>query len=138
MEVTPRRTFLFLGAMVVGTGVLAVAVEAAGKGVALAVATAAIAAMVLSYVSMIVILVRGYADGDTTGEHATERVRRRSFIHMLVAFTMPYVVVAAHPWGIASIAVGFGVLVACQAVLLHVTIILQVLDGRRRRRARSS
>jgi hypothetical protein len=122
--------FLFLGAAAVATGMLSVGLEAAGRSVALGVAIAALAAMVLSYVRMAVMIMRAYGD-----EQAAERVRRYSPMHMAIVFAAPLVVTAAWPWGPASVAVGFAALMVCQFVFLHVGVAVTLVRQRRARRA---
>jgi hypothetical protein len=127
--VRSRTVLLSYAAIAVSAALLAVALEPASQGARLAVALAAIAALVLSYVSIGAAALRAYRD------EAAGPSQRRSLAHLLIVAGTPLVVFAAHPWGIASVAVGFGVLAVCQVVFLHVTLVVAFALKRRARQA---
>lgn len=126
MDPIRRRIVLALGAAVIATPLLAAGLDAAGDGIALGVAIAALAALVLSYVRFSIVAMRAFGDED-----ATERVRRAGRIHIPVVFAAPLVVTAAWAWGPASVAVGFGALMLCQILFMHFFLIIGVAMRRR-------
>jgi len=131
MNVTPGRIFGLVIAAVVSMDVLSAALRAAGKGVALGVAIAALAAMVLSYVRIAVLVVRAHGD-----ERQAKRVRAAARVHMAVMCGGPLVVSVARPWGDVSIAIGFGAMMLLQVVFLHWIVVAGMVLQRRARRTR--
>ena len=126
-----HRVLTYFALAVVALAVLAAVLEAAGHGAQLGVAIAALVLLVASYARIGVIVLRAAGDED-----ARERVRRlRVSSHIPFMFGAPYVVAAAHPWGMASLAVGFGAMIVCHVVFLHWTIIVGFVMSRRRRAA---
>jgi hypothetical protein len=128
MDMRLRYLLGLAGLTIVGM-VLAVAIEAAGRGVAVAVAVAAISVLVASYVWIGLLTVRAIGD-----EEAIERARHGSRTHIPIMFGAPLVVLAAHPWGLASFAVAIGALVVCQLLFLHAMIVAGLIRQRRTRR----
>jgi hypothetical protein len=112
----------------VGMVVLAAVLDAAGKDAAVAVAVAAIAVLIASYVWLGVVVVRAFGDAD-----AMNRVRRRGRTHIAIMFGTPLVLVAAHPWGMATVALA-GVMFLCQSLFTHAMIVAGLIMQRRARR----
>jgi hypothetical protein len=132
MDVSPRHLAGVVGLAVVGMGVLSAAIAAAGRGVAIAVAVTAIAVLVASYVWMGLVAVQaGRQRARSLGDEDTSDRARHLRAHLSIVFGMPLVVIAAHPWGMATIAVAFGVMVACQVVFLHALIVAGLILRRR-------
>jgi putative flippase GtrA len=109
--------------------VVAVLTEAAGQDVAVAVAIAAIAALVASYVRIGLLTLRSLGQPD-----ATERMERRGRAHLLIMLGAPLVVLAARPWGMATIAVA-GAMFLCQPLFLHAMVVAGLLRQRRAHRS---
>ena len=131
----PQRILLYMVLGGVALGVVAALIEEAGHGVALAVAIAGLAALVGSYVSIGVAGVRIAKRIAAGEEDGRERLQRRVPIHMAIVVGGPGLVCAAHPWGMASIAVAAGARVLCQVVYLHATIVAGLILRRRARTA---
>jgi hypothetical protein len=129
IKVTTERIYGLMVAAVLGTAVLAVAMQAAGKDVGLGVAIAALTAMVLSYARMAVLAVRAYGD-----EHAVKRVRTSAPRHMAVQLGGPLVVTAAGPWGVLSPVIGFGAMMFLQVIFMHWIVVAGMIVQRRARR----
>jgi hypothetical protein len=126
--VRPRHVALVVGLVIVVVPVLAALIEGAGKSVAVAVAVAAIAVLVASYVWTVLLTVRSFGVED-----ASERLQRRGRAHILIMLGTPVVVIAAHPWGVATFAVVGGLLV-CQLLFVHAMIVAGLILQRRARR----
>jgi hypothetical protein len=130
MDVRPRHIALFTVLAVVGVGLLSSLIEAAGQDVALAVAIAAIALLVASYVWAVLTAVRSPGP-----EHASEVLQRRARVLIPVQIATPLVVLAAHPWGIATLPVAFGVLFVCHLLFIHALLVAGFILQRRARQA---
>jgi len=129
MDVRPRHLFLFTVLAVLLFAVLSVLLEAARKGVALAVALAAIAALVGSYLATWILAFRSLGRED-----AKERMERRARVHFAIMCGMPLVIIAARPWGPVSFAVAGGVLMVCQFLSIHAMLVTGLVHRRRARR----
>jgi hypothetical protein len=125
IDVRPRHIALLAGLAIVVLPALAVLIEAAGKGVAVAVA--AIATLVASYVRIGRLTVHSFGDED-----ARERVQRAGRAHILIMLGTPLVLIAAHPWGMATFAVAGAVLI-CQVLFVHAMIVAGLILQRRAR-----
>jgi hypothetical protein len=133
MVENPRKFVLIaMATMVFVVPVLYTAFDAAGQDVRLAGAIGVLAALAVSTVLTIALMVR-VAKGGTDEETSKRLMLRRAKWHGPILFATPLFVYAAHPWGLASIAVGAGALVACQAITLHAAIIVGVLFRKRAR-----
>jgi hypothetical protein len=134
----PRKTVLMMmGALLVLTPALAVAIEAAGHDVAVGVTFAAIAVLVISYGRIGVAMTRGFTQSETEQKESVARINRWVRFHMFVVLGFPLVVMAAHPWGIETIVVAAGGL-AAQGMFLNVMVLAGHLAKRRAQRAQSS
>ena len=125
MELSPRRFALLL---VVAVGLVAVLYQligAAGHGVALAVAVTALAVLVAVYVGAGLLMLRALRD-----QRARELLQRRGQMPVLVMLATPLILIAAHPWGAATMVVGLGVMLACQ-FFLHAMVVVVAIRGRR-------
>jgi hypothetical protein len=129
MDLRLRHIALFGGLSAVGMILIAMVVDTAGHGVALAVAVTAIAILVGSYVRVGLLVMRAYRDEDTR----KLALHRRTRVHLPIMFGAPLVVMAAHPWGVASFAVAMGGLMLCQVVFLHWMIVAGLILRRRAR-----
>jgi hypothetical protein len=126
MAVRPRTIALLAGlgiAVVVATSAL---VEAAGHEAAVAVALAAIALLIGSYVSTVVIAVRSFGKED-----ARDRMLRWGRVQLVFMFITPLVLIAAHPWGMATFAV-LGAVLILQPLFAHGMVIVGLIVQRRR------
>lgn len=134
MQFSWRHVEIFVGLAVGVTAVLAVVLEAAGEDVQLAVAVAAIAVLVASYASIGLLAVRLFRGRSAEDEEAGRRaLRRRTRVHFPILLATPLVILAAHPWGMASVAVAFGILGVGQALFLHVMLVVGFILKRRAR-----
>ena len=128
MEVRKRTIGLLAVAVLVAWPALYVLFEAADRTVGLAVAIAAIAVLVGSYVSVATLVVRAAGD-----EQASERIRSLRFrAHIPIMLIAPMVIMAAHPWGMATVAVAAGLLALCHWFFLHAMFIVAFVLHRRR------
>jgi hypothetical protein len=130
MRIRRRHVALYLGLAITVVPLLALLLEEAGHGVALAVAIAALAAVPVSYALIGLAIIRSYGHEDAN----KREMQRRARAHIPIMFGMPLVVIAAHPWGLASGAVALMAMFLCQGLFLH-TIIVTGLILRRRDRA---
>jgi hypothetical protein len=129
MEVSRRKmTLAVLGPVAVAVP-LAAALATLGKAVALAIAVVAIVALVASEVCAGLLTLSPLEDEDA----ARRALWFFPHVHAPVVLGAPFVVFAAHPWGLASAAVGPGALVACQAFIV---VPMTVVGSIRRQRAR--
>jgi hypothetical protein len=128
MDVRPRQIALLAGLAIVVALAIAALTEAAGKAAAVAIAVAAVAVLVASYVWIGLLTVRSRGD-----EGARERVRRWGRAHILIMLGAPLVVIAAHPWGMATIVVA-GAVLLCQLVFVHTVIAVGLILRRRARK----
>ena len=87
MESRGRNVSLVLAAIAIGTPALAVALDAAGEGVALVLAIAALVLLVLSYALLAARVFRLHGD-----ERAEEKARAAGRLHMPVMIGAPFVV----------------------------------------------
>jgi hypothetical protein len=99
--------------------------HAAGKGVAVAATVVALAMVVTAYVGSALLILR--LPGD---QRAEELLRRWGSAPVVIMFGASLVVIAAHPWGIATAAVGLGVMFASQ-LSIHAAIVVVALRQRR-------
>jgi hypothetical protein len=118
MDSSPPRIALLAGLAVVGVAVLWVAIDAAGRDVAVAVAAAAIAVLVASYVRRGLVAVRSFGDED-----ACESLRRMALAHVRIMLATPLVLIAAHPWGPATVVAAFGVVGVCHFLFFYTMIV---------------
>jgi hypothetical protein len=126
MDVRPRHVALLAGMAIVIVIALRALIETAGKGVAVTVLVAALAALVVSYVWTAVLTMRLIGRED-----AKARLLRRGRAHILMMLGMPLVLIAAHPWGLATFAIGGGILVVCQVILSHGMVVAAFILRRR-------
>lgn len=96
--------------------------------VRLALALAALVALPASFASRLLAALRA-ARARQSGEQVQVRIRA----HVAIMAIAPLVVMGAHPWGTASIAVAFGALVLCQVLFLHALIVAGLIMQRRAR-----
>jgi predicted MFS family arabinose efflux permease len=114
MDARLRSAALIVGSIVAAAVAVALLVEATGKGVALATAVAAIVACIAVTLRVVLLLVRAAGD-----PNASERLRRFRFgPHVGILVGAPIIVAAAHPWGVASAAVGGTLLLVCHLILV--------------------
>jgi heme exporter protein D len=95
--------------------------------VAVAVTVVMLLVLVATYAGTGVLMLRSMHD-----ERARERVRRLRAAPILVLLITPLVLTAAHPWGPATIALGFGLMVGCQAFLHGMIVVQAIRHGRAR------
>ena len=138
MDSRSRLLAVVMGVPIAAAAVVAVVVQTAGKEVALGVAITAIVLLVSSYLWTWLLTfrigsyrARSLGDDDERVRRLGERVRRRAPVHMAIMCGAPLVILAAHPWGRATIAVAFGVLVVCHFLFLHALIITGFVLKRR-------
>ena len=138
MAVRPGQILLYATLAVVGLGVLAAAVDAAGHDVAVGVAVAALAALAGSYLWVGVTTVRLARRHmrDETEEVPRPRLLRRMKVHGAIMACAPLVVAAAHPWGVKSVILAAVVMVVGQFLLLHGLIVTGAVLRRRARTTR--
>ena len=127
MELRFRHIVLAAVLAVVGTLGLGLAINAAGHGVAVAVTITALVILVATYAGTGILILRSMHD-----EGARERVRRLGLAPLAVMMATPLVLTAAHPWGVATIALGFGAMVACQLFLHGMIVVASIRHGRAR------
>ena len=138
MEMRTRQLVMIFALILVGVPVLWAVFEAAPHEVAVGVSVAAIAALVGYYVYAGVVVLREARRGpgaaeDDEARKAAIRGRLRYLMPMVIG--VPMLVFAAHPWGIASVVVGFAALILCQFLFLHITLAAGFILQRRSRRA---
>ena len=129
MDLRPGRLIGLMCAAVVGMIALAMVLEAAGGGAALAVAIGAIVVLVGSYARVLVVAIRATGDEDAR-KHRLQTLTRT---HLPIVAGTPLVIMAAHPWGTASLAVAFGTLAAGQVLFLHALLVAGLILRRRSR-----
>jgi hypothetical protein len=138
MDSRSRLLAVVMGVPLAVAAVVAVVVQAAGKEVALGVAITAIVLLVSSYLwtcrltfRIASYRARSLGHDDERVRRQGERVRRRTPVHMAIMCGAPLVILAAHPWGRATIAVAFGVPVVCHFLFLYALIITGLVMKRR-------
>ena len=124
MELSPRRFVLLLGLVVGVVLMLYRLFEAAGKSVEVAVAVAALALLVAVYLGTGLVMLRAARD-----PRARDLLQRRGYVPIFAMVATPLILIAAHPWGVATFAVGGGAMVACQ-LFLHAMIVVAAVRGR--------
>jgi putative flippase GtrA len=122
----PRLVLLTALAAVVSTVGLGVAIDAAGRQVAVVAAVTALAAMVASYAWTAVLSFRLFGQDD-----ARDRLRRWARVHLAIIATAPLVLLAAHPWGPATLALGMGVWVVGHFLYMQSVLITGLVRRRR-------
>jgi hypothetical protein len=128
MDVHRRQIVLLIALAIVVVPVLAALIEAAGKDVAVAVTVAALVVLIGSYVRIGLLTARSFEDED-----AKERLPRQAETHFLIMLGAPMVIVAAHPWGLATVAVA-GAVLLFQLVFVHTMIVAGLIrQGRVRK-----
>ena len=130
MVLSRRRRVLFVILLVVLVPVLALGFEAVGQQVAAAVTIAALVLLFAVYAATAMLMLRSARD-----PRARELLQRRGILPFLVLLATTLILVAAHPWGMATFAVGGGALVGCQ-FLLHATVVVMAIRHRRDRPSR--
>jgi hypothetical protein len=125
MEMSPRRFKQLLVLAVVAAIALYPLFEAAGKRVAAGVAIATLAVLVAVYLWTGLLMVRAVRD-----QRARELLKRRGYAPASAMIATPLILIAAHPWGAATLVVGAGAMVGCQ-FFLHATIVVVAIRGRR-------
>jgi hypothetical protein len=131
-------TVMFGGA--IAAALLGGVLEEAGMGAQVAVAVAAIAALVLSYVWLIVASLRAgrrLAAGEDEGEVSASTRRQVRWIPV-VLMLFPFLMLAARPWGMATIAVAGGAYVLSHFAYIHVILVAGLMQRRRTRGAAAS
>ena len=128
MDVRRRHLALVVVLAIVAIPGLAALIDAAGKGAAVMVSVTAMAALFASYVWIVVLGLRSPRDED-----AKERLLRWGRAHMVIMIGMPVVLIAAHPWGPATIAVGGGMLIGCHFLYIHTMLVASFILKRRAR-----
>jgi hypothetical protein len=127
MVISRRRRVLLVILLFVLVPVLTVVFEAAGREVATAATIGALVALFAAYAGAALLMLRSAAD-----PRARELLRRRGLVPFVVMLLTTLILVSAHPWGVATFAVGGGALVGCQ-LLLHATVVVMAIRHRRGR-----
>jgi heme/copper-type cytochrome/quinol oxidase subunit 3 len=127
MVISRRRRVLLVILLFVLVPVLTVVFEAAGREVATAATIGALVALFAAYAGAALLMLRSAAD-----PRARELLRRRGLVPFVVMLLTTLILVSAHPWGVATFAVGGGALVGCQ-LLLHATAVVMAIRHRRGR-----
>jgi putative flippase GtrA len=125
MYLSRRRRLIVLVLALALTAVLGAAFEAAGREVAAAVTIAALVALFVAYAGTALLMLRSAAD-----PRARELLRRRGVVPFVTMLGTTLILIAAHPWGMATFAVGGGAIVGCQ-FLLHATVVVMAIRHRR-------
>lgn len=114
MEAGRRNSQICMGVAVGALPALVLVLAAGGRGAALVLAKVAIAALVVSYLRLGVLIARTPRD-----EGARRRLRRERRHHTRVMLCAPLVVFGFHPWGLDTVGVMLAVGLVCQAAFVQ-------------------
>lgn len=121
-----RTSLLIMGSVIAAAVLVALLVEATGKGVAIAIAAVAIFVCLGQSVWFVRLLLRAARDED-----AVDLRRVRFPVHAAIVIAGPWLVAAAHPWGMASLAVGGALLIVCHLITTAGSVLLHTRVRRR-------